>query len=154
MKGVAWTIVAAAIMILGSCAAQPPLDLQASLEESARAGNPDAQFKLGKVYCCGNGPGKNSSIALSWLCKAAKQDHPGAQYEIGRYYALRTDTYYSTSQAQARIYAYMWYSLASVGGWPMAAAERDALAQDMSRGELTEAQSHIREWRVLGCRDK
>lgn len=154
MKGVACTIAAAALMMLGGCAAQPALDLQAPLEESARAGNADAQFQLGRTYCCGNGPGKNSALALSWLCKAARQDHSGAQYELGRYYALRTDTYYSSSQAQARIYAYMWYSLASVGGWPLAAAERDALAQDMGRAELTEAQSHIREWRVLGCRDQ
>lgn len=123
------------------------------LQGPARAGDPEAQFQLGKAYCCGDGPGKNSAIAMSWLCKAAKQEHAGAQYELGRYHALRTDAYFSTSQPQARIYAYMWYSLAAVGEWPLAAAERDALARDMSRGELEEAQAHIREWRSLGCRE-
>lgn len=152
MKGVTRGVVVVGIFLWG-CAAQPPLDFQASLEEPARAGDPEAQFQLGKAYCCGNGPGKDPAIALAWLCKAAKQDHSGAQYEIGRYYALRTDTHYSTSQPQARIYSYMWYSLAAAGGWPLAAAERDALARDMSRGELAEAQSHMREWRSLGCRE-
>lgn len=151
MKGATGLVVAVGIFLWG-CAAQPPLDLQAPLAEPAQAGDPEAQFQLGKAYCCGNGPGKDPSIALSWLCKAAKQDHPGAQYEIGRFYAWRTDSYYSTSQAQTRIYAYMWYSLAAAGGWPLAAAERDALARDMSRRELAEAQSHMREWRGLGCR--
>lgn len=153
MKRVARWGLAAGLLLLVGCTAQLPLDMRAPLEGLARAGDPEAQFQLGKAYCCGDGPGKHSTTALSWLCKAAKQDHAGAQYEMGRYYALRTDSYYSTSQPQARIYAYMWYSLAAVGGWPLAAAERDALARDMSRRELAEAQSHIREWRSLGCRE-
>lgn len=146
-------ILSAGLIFLGGCAAQESLDMREPLKGPARAGDPEAQFQLGKAYCCGDGPGKNSAIAVSWLCKAAKQEHAGAQYELGRYHALRTDAYYSTSQPQARIYAYMWYSLAAVGEWPLAAAERDALARDMSRGELEEAQAHIREWRSLGCRE-
>lgn len=143
----------APVLLLWGCAAQVPLDTRSALESAARTGDKEAQFQLGKAYCCGYGPGKDTHVALSWLCKAAKQEHPGAQYEMGRYYGLRTDTHYGSNQAQDRIYAYMWYSLAAVGDWPLAAAERDALANDMTKGELKEAQSHLRDWRTLGCRE-
>jgi TPR repeat protein len=138
--------------LLGCVSKPPVLDMRSSLATSAQAGDRDAQFNLGKSYCCGYGPGRDTAKALEFFCMAARQGHAGAQYEIGRYYGLRTDTGYSTSQPQDRIYAHMWYSLAALQDWPLAAAERDALAKDMSEQEIREAQSHVRGWELMGCR--
>lgn len=43
--------------------------------DAAKAGHPDAQFKLGVHYMQGTYLRKNSAHAESWLCKAAEQDH-------------------------------------------------------------------------------
>lgn len=141
-----------AAMMLVACATRPALDPRASWSAAAQAGDKESQFQLGQALCCGTGGGYDTQQALYWLCRAALQGHPAAQYSLGRHYGWRTDTAFRPSVPQDRIYAYMWYSLAALQGIESAAAEREALAQDMTSIELAEGASHVRDWRQLGCR--
>ncbi|MGV8842787.1 MAG: dynamin family protein [Pseudomonas sp.] len=55
----------------------------ACYRDAAKAGHPDAQFRLGFHYTQGTYLRKNSAHAESWLCKAAKQDHLQAKVLLG-----------------------------------------------------------------------
>lgn len=55
------------------------------LRPLAEAGDADAQYRLGKSWCC-MGPGFDTQKATEWLCKAASQDHKLALFELGRIY--------------------------------------------------------------------
>lgn len=48
------------------------------LQESALAGDREAQFRLGNTYCCGTSGGLDTNEAIRWWCLAAIQKHPGA----------------------------------------------------------------------------
>jgi TPR repeat protein len=54
--------------------------------EAAQAGDPRAQFNLGRMYLRGEGGPRDQAQALVWSQKAADQDIPGAQYDVGRIY--------------------------------------------------------------------
>ncbi len=138
-------------LLLG-CTASPVFDKRANLRAAAEQGDKEAQYLLGKSRCCGFGAGHDTTSALKWLCRAALQGHGGAQYEIGRYYGLRADTYYGPSLRQDLIYAYTWYSLAARQGIQLAAAEREALANDLLDQEIRLANRRMEAWRELGCK--
>lgn len=55
------------------------------LSEPAAQGDAEAQYRLGKSWCC-MGPGFDTQTATEWLCRAAKQGHPEALFELGRIY--------------------------------------------------------------------
>lgn len=55
------------------------------LSEPAARGDADAQYRLGKSWCC-MGPGFDTQTATEWLCRAASQRHPEALFELGRIY--------------------------------------------------------------------
>ena len=63
--------------------------IDASLS-SAEAGNPEAQFKVGRAYCCSApgqlNPAKSTEKATFWLCRAAAQRNGDAEYLLGRLY--------------------------------------------------------------------
>lgn len=73
----------------------------------AEAGDPKAQFAIGKMYEEGDGTRKDMRQAVNWYMKAADQGFPNAQFQIGWMYAngigLRQD------YAQAA----RWYRIAS-----------------------------------------
>ncbi|MCL9775876.1 tetratricopeptide repeat protein [Vibrio methylphosphonaticus] len=48
------------------------------ISHAANQGNADAQIQLGLMYAAGTGGEKDDSIAVSWIGKAAKQNHPRA----------------------------------------------------------------------------
>lgn len=45
---------------------------------AATQGNADAQLQLGLMYAAGTGGEKDHSLAVSWIGKAAEQNHPRA----------------------------------------------------------------------------
>mgnify|MGYP001557592173 CR=1 FL=1 len=59
--------------------------LEDAATEAAR-GNPDAQFHLG-ITCAGEGPSQDYPRAIEWYSKAANQNHPLAQFNLGIMYA-------------------------------------------------------------------
>ncbi len=145
-----WSISIALIVLLTACAG-PVLNKRGELLPLATKGDAQAQYLLGQSYCCGYGAGTSTPKALDWFCRAALQGHGGAQYEMGRYYALRSNRAWRMKLRQDLIQAYMWYSLAALQATPLADAEREGLAMDMSALEISQAKQRIRKWKDLGC---
>lgn len=57
-----------------------------SAARDAAQGNSDAQFHLG-LQCASDGPGRDYSRAMEWYSKAAEQNHPLAQFNLGVMYS-------------------------------------------------------------------
>ena len=53
------------------------------LQPLARAGNREAQSRLGALYATGNGVPRDSVEAIKWFRKAADQGFPDAQHNLG-----------------------------------------------------------------------
>lgn len=147
MRGLVFLV---AMLLLAACAG-PVLNKRAELTPAANKGDAQAQYLLGKSYCCGYGAGTSTPKALDWFCRAALQGHGGAQYELGRYYALRSNRAWRPQLRQDLIQAYMWYSLAALQEVPLAGEEKEGLALDMSELEVAQAKQRIRSWKVAGC---
>lgn len=147
-----WILSVGLVVLLMACAAgKPVLDKRGEWEPLANSGDAQAQYLLGKSYCCGFGGGMSTPKALDWFCRAALQGHGGAQYELGRYFALRSNRAARMQLRQDLIQAYMWYSLAALQDTPLAGAEREGLALDMSAMEVSQAKQRISKWQSLGC---
>lgn len=52
----------------------------------AKAGNSNAQYRLGYAYLVGEGIGRNYQEAFKWLTKAAAKGNMDAQYNLGVMY--------------------------------------------------------------------
>lgn len=142
-----------AIFLVAGCANNSvnTLDKRAMLLSQAENGEAEAQYQLGRTYCCGRGAGYDRVIAREWFCKAAMQGHGGAQYQLGRMLGERMDSHSIPKKRENLIEAYMWYSLAALQNVVLAAEERDALRMDLSSQELFESEDRIRKWRTLEC---
>ncbi|MBC8095085.1 MAG: sel1 repeat family protein [Akkermansiaceae bacterium] len=65
---------------------QGPPQPMAKAAAEASGETPDAQFHLG-FQCAGDGPAQDYPRAMEWYFKAAKQNHPLAQFNLGIMYA-------------------------------------------------------------------
>ena len=159
---------------LGGCATAASFhdpDRLASLQARAGAGDAEAQYRLGRLYCCGFGGGKDSVLARRWLCRAALQGHAGAQLALGQYFGIRTwredppvlqrgnpyrlfrvtDGKRPLDLPQAIAYAHFWYSRAAEAGSPLAAHYARALELDMTPAELSRSRAWRRHPERAGC---
>ncbi len=143
----------------------------AQLKAQAEAGSAEAQFRLGELYCCGFGGGKDSVLARRWLCRAALQGHPGAQLALGQFFGIRpwrrdppvlqrgnpyrlfrvTDGKKPLELPQAIAYAHYWYSRAARNGSSLAAHYAKALELDMTPAELARSRAFQRHPERAGC---
>ncbi len=57
------------------------------LEPLARAGQPQAQLRLGTLYYNGHGVRESDALALQWYQRAARQGLAEAQFSLGNMYA-------------------------------------------------------------------
>ena len=147
------------------------------LRTSAEGGDASAQNKLGLLYYEGKGVPQDYRLAKQWFEEAAKQGHAGAQVHLGTLYlhgegAPQSDqmALFWFSQAaeqkealafaklgsmnekgqgilQDYIQAHMWYNLSAAYGETRSAELRDALAKQMTPGQIAEAQRLAREWK-------
>ncbi len=132
---------------------------RAGLEEAAEAGDPEAQTRLGLSYCC-RGPGFSTQTATEWLCKAAHQDFPIAQYELGRIYSGATSRTPAPGQKLTQIalvkknepLSLMWFERAAANGHEHAAERVQKLRADLSPEEIAAAEAYAADWRSAPCR--
>lgn len=108
-----------------------------------------AQFALGELYFKGKGVPHSYGEAIIWYSKAADQGHPIAQYLLGAMYqegwAVKRDL----------LEAYKWYSLAMRQEERVTKASkqyrptrsRDAIAAQLNRQQIKEAETLVRDWR-------
>lgn len=81
---------------------------------NAEAGDIRAQRELGLRYLKGRGIPQNSTLAVTWLTKAADAGDPVAQYEIGAMYD------YGIGVARDSSIALRWYRKSAEQGYPKA----------------------------------
>lgn len=108
---------------------------------AAEQGHSDAQFYLGHSYSEGRGVPKDYVKGAKWYRSAAEQGHGGAQLKLAFAY------YTSQGVPQDLVLAHMWSNLAAAQGTSLAAQFRDAVANEMTRDQIAEAQRMTREWR-------
>lgn len=115
--------------------------------QAALDGDPEAQYRVGKSYCCAPRNEAdafyNNRKAIEFLCRAARQHHALAAFELGKIYAgdtieglrllrraatqLRGDDFSNTSLA------YYWFKQSQLNGYTEASQAMDALGpQDIS----------------------
>jgi hypothetical protein len=83
---------------------------------------------------------------LGWLCRAADQGHPDAQYRLGLLHQHGKE-----GMTQDPVQAYMWYRLAAANGHHPAAVEAQALLEKLSAGQAMEAEGLLQKWGPGQC---
>jgi predicted aspartyl protease len=145
------------------------------VSQSCSTGLPPAENNLGNAYHYGEGFQKDDTEAVKWYRKAAEQDNVEAQLNLGYIYgrhsldvgatkdATEAVKWYRTAAEQGNgrgqrflglsywlgagvpknyVEAYKWLTLASVWG----AKDRDLLEQEMTPGQIAEAQRLSAAW--------
>jgi uncharacterized protein len=125
--------------------AQPPSG-RAPLRERAAAGDPEAQFSLGKNYEAGrSGLKKDFAEAASWYRKSAEQGNPYAQASLGILYHSGKGLPHDDLQAE------MWFIIAANGveknDRETVVEMRDSVAAHLRPERVAEAQRLAREWK-------
>jgi TPR repeat protein len=85
-------------------------------------------------------------MRYQWLCRAADQGHPSAQYEVGR--LLQTGEEIRTNV----ISAYVWYRLAEENGNTNGGDSAAELLRIMTEEQAEKAERLISEWRPGQCK--
>ncbi len=105
-----------------------------------------AQYLLSEMLAGGFGVEPDPAASAHWrLMAAASQANPGAQFRVATMYRD------GDGVLQDQVLSYMWFNLAAAQGDQQARLERDALARDMDRDQVAEAQRLARGWRPLAC---
>jgi uncharacterized protein len=109
---------------------------------AAMQGYREGQYKLCELSERGQGVPQNYQEALRWCGLAADQGHGRAMFIIGRLY----HTAHGVPHDLVR--AHMWYNLATAHGYDDGKKWRDRIADEMSPGQVAEAQKLAHEWSV------
>ncbi len=135
-----------AFLSLAALAFSQPPPGRPPLKERAAAGDPDAQFSLGKNYEAGrSGLKQDYAIAASWYRKSAEQGNVWAQASLGILYHSGKGLPHDDVQAE------MWFII-SAGHAPKDDRDtivemRESVAHRLTAQQLAEAQKLAREWR-------
>lgn len=129
------------------------------LQDAAEAGDAEAQTKLGISYCC-RGPGFSTQTATEWLCRAAHQDYPIAQFELGRIYSGSTSRTPAPGQKLTHLalaksnepLSLMWFERAAAGGHEAAAKRVQKLHKKADSETKEQAALYAADWRKAPCR--
>lgn len=84
------------------------------LQESAKAGNADAQFVLGVMHVKSDLPSINYEQALNWFTQAANQEHAKAQFYLGAMYENGRGVEIDHAKA------IKWFTSSAENGYPIA----------------------------------
>lgn len=123
------------------------------LMANAESGNPDSQYRLGMELCCKN---KDTKRAVAWLCRASKQNHVDAPYQLGSIYTGaitrngKTDKSFDSGYSDLS-FAYMWYTVAMAKGHEKATQGRSKLERRMTREQIMQGKRWATGWRKLSC---
>ncbi|MGI9443223.1 MAG: tetratricopeptide repeat protein [Rubripirellula sp.] len=140
-----------------------------ALKQAAERGIARAQYKLGYVYCYGQGVSQDYVEAVKWYRRAAGQGYAEAQCELGlvytngegvprdyvealKWYRLAAEQGKASAQfALGHMYkyghgvprdsaeAYAWFSVAAIGGNGYAVKDLDLMAVELTPEQLSKA---------------
>lgn len=117
--------------------------------KAAVQGNPLAQVGLGYMLWAGEGTPTDPAAAASWFQKSADQGNALAQLSLG--------TLYEQGKGVPKdwVQAYKWFDLATVDDgeyeadlFARAKANRDRIADEMTREQIAAAQKLAHEWKA------
>jgi hypothetical protein len=108
------------------------------LRKQAEEGDTEAQLQL---YWQPDEPER-----LAWLCQAADQGNPEAQYRLALLYR-----YGKEGLPQSNTWSYVWYQLAQSNGHWAAAGETGELLKLMSPSETMEGKRMLQTWEPGQC---
>lgn len=116
----------------------------------AENGDVEAQYRAGKMLCCGRPSGHDMEEALQWFCLAAKRGQRDAMFEVGNMHA---GVYHQTGGPIPlnRVLAFTYYQLASQNGNQQAHIYTETLLPNMSDEEISQAEKFIALWPAIPC---
>jgi TPR repeat protein len=134
------------LLLAALAAAQPPAG-RPPLRERAAAGDPEAQFSLGKNYEAGrSGLKQDYAEAASWYRKSAEQGNVYAQASLGILYHSGKGLPHDDVQAE------MWFSIsadhAPANDRDTIVEMRDSVAAHLTAQQVAEARQMAREWQA------
>jgi TPR repeat protein len=97
------------------------------LEQQAKAGDAEAQYKLASLYRLGRGVPQDEAAAFRWMKSAAERGHAEAQLNLAKMYLAGRGV--ATNVAEARA----WLARAAANGRSEAAGLALEIAAQMSR---------------------
>jgi TPR repeat protein len=132
------------MLALAQLLAQPPAG-RPPLRERAAAGDPDAQFALGKNYEGGrSGLKKDYAEAANWYRKSADQGNAYAQASLGILYHSGKGLPHDDVQAE------MWFTISAArapqNDRDTIVEMRDSVAAHLTPQQLAEARRLAQEW--------
>ncbi len=137
------------LAIKGTEKARAQAELRA-WELLARRGDVEAQYNLGKAYCCDDRPFHDRVKALYWYCQAAKAGQRDALYEVGEIYKRATQ-FEGEIIPYDPVLALVYYTLADQKGHEKAAASRDCIAGTLTDLEKERAAVLLAAWPDTSC---
>ena len=146
------------MIFLFACKAEElPLSPRALLEQRAQRNDAEAMFVLGQEDCCGVGKGKNEERAIAWFCQAARQEHAGAQFVLGRMYQegglplVAQSIYRPVRVHKDNSVAYAWYKTAAEHGHKLAATSLALLKRAMNNTQMDQGETLALDPRTIPC---
>ena len=119
--------------------------------DAARAGDAEAQYKVGNAYCCSIHEGTglyNTPTSVEWLCSAARQDYAPAMLKLGKIYSgdvidgvrLQRRVLQGVAGTSTNLpVALAWLELADERGESGAADLAEEIREDLSEAEQSSA---------------
>lgn len=108
------------------------------LFEAAKQGDATAQQRVGRLYLDGPERARDERKAFYWIRRAALSSDRNAQYALGEMYER------GRGVTRNVVGAYVWYSIATSSGNPLALEARDRLKHELSSEELAAAEQRLR----------
>ncbi len=131
--------------------------------DAARAGNAEAQYKVGDAFCCSINEGEgfyDTPRAVAWLCRAASQNYGPAANKLGEIYAgevvsgarvARRIGQKLVGTSTNKTIAYAWFSKASALGVADARKAAADLWPKLSTVQQSDAQAMVSGRKALPC---
>ncbi len=132
--------------------------------EAARAGDAEAQYRVGEALCCSLGDRQafyDTRAATDWLCRAAAQGYAPAAQKLGQIYSgdvvdgvrlMRRVAERVSGRPDDLAVSYAWLEVAAGQGADGAEADAQSLWARLDETEKVRARSLMSAERPLPCR--
>jgi TPR repeat protein len=120
------------------------------LKTTALGGDAEAQYNLGKVYCCGDRPEYDNVEALRWWCMASENGQRDAMMEVGKLYET-SHKFKGSIIPRNNVRAFVFYSQAVEHGNDDAKESMIRTEALLSKADKKHASYMMEQWPVVGC---
>lgn len=130
---------------------------------AAQRGDAEAQFKVGSALCCSLNEGQgfyNTPQSVSWLCKAAAQNHGPAAQKLGEIYSgdtisgarvMRRVAQLAAGSTTNPAVAYVWMDKAEALGVAAARKPAEDLWASLTPAQRSDAEAMVTGKKATPC---